>query len=464
MCGSASGLFGLVVLSPFHLAGLAVTAGADSSLLAFALLMRRKTIGKEPSRDIWFKLLSATAGAVAALLLLEIGLRVAPGVFGDDVRQQLSADPRNYGVPDPYIGYLSRPDSTIIVSGKDFKAEHRVDRAGFRNAEPWPTHADIAVLGDSVTFGYGVANNEAWPAVLARSSGTTVLNLGLIGAGPQQYLRVYERFGANLHAKLVIVGLWARNDFWDADMFDRWLTSGVGDNFMVWRSFGRPERVTLSLRHPIRSLDGAFRLSMFPLLQNSRVYNLFRVVNEGLQNRRRGPPKIFRFSDGHSVELEMEEFFNQSARGKPEDRGFQLAVDALQRLDSSTSRDGAHTLVVLLPSKEETYGPLLDQAIGDPTKALREALAVRGIDCLDLASGFSERAAAGERLFFEVDQHPNAAGHALIARLVLSHLKQNEHGYGLADARTTDAPIGRSNRAADPDRTHRSAPVERVDN
>jgi len=421
--------------------------------------------GLASGRQIWFKLLLAAAGTVVALLLVEIGLRVASGMFGEELRQQLSADPRNYGIPDPYIGYLSRPDSTIVVSGQDFKAEHRVDKAGFRNAWPWPLHADIAVLGDSVTFGYGVANDEAWPAVLARSlSGSAVLNLALIGAGPQQYLRVYETFGAKLHAKLVIVGLWARNDFWDADMFDRWLTSGVGGNYMVWRDFGRPQRVTLSLRHPIRFLRGAFTLSMFPVLQNSRIYNLLRVANEGLQTRRQEPPKILRFPDGHRLELDMEDFLSQCARGRPEARGFQLTVDALQRLDAFTSRDGGHALVVLLPSKEQTYGPRLDQPVVDPTKALREALAVRGIDYLDLASGFSERAAAGDRLFFEVDQHPNAAGYALIARLVLSHVMQNEHRYGLTDARTPDAPILPSNRVAGPDRAQRFAAVEKVGN
>jgi hypothetical protein len=36
-----------------------------------------------------------------------------------------------------------------------------------------------------------------------------------------------------------------------------------------------------------------------------------------------------------------------------------------------------------------------------------------------------------ERLFFEVDGHPNATGDALIARLVLSHLEQNGSQYGL---------------------------------
>jgi hypothetical protein len=112
----------------------------------------------------------------------------------------------------------------------------------------------------------------------------------------------------------------------------------------------------------------------------------------------------------------------------------QLTVDALQSLDRLTLDEGAHLLVVLLPSKEETYGPLLGRNVGDPTLALRDELDGRGIDYLNLAPGFQRRAAAGDQLFFEADQHPNPAGHALIAQLVGERLEQLDGG----DAGKTD--------------------------
>ena len=69
------------------------------------------------------------------------------------------------------------------------------------------------------------------------------MNLGLVGASPEQYFRVYETFGARLQPKLLLVGVYVQNDFWDAGMFDLWLREGVGNNYMVWRNFGRPLRV-----------------------------------------------------------------------------------------------------------------------------------------------------------------------------------------------------------------------------
>ncbi len=74
--------------------------------------------------------------------------------------------------------------------------------------------------------------------------------------------------------------------------------------------------------------------------------------------------------------------------------------------------------------------PLAGESISDPTRPLRQAFDAAGIDYLDLAPAFRERASAGERLFLEVDSHPNPAGYALIGQLVTAHIKQNA-AYGL---------------------------------
>jgi hypothetical protein len=57
-----------------------------------------------------------------------------------------------------------------------------------------------------------------------------------------------------------------------------------------------------------------------------------------------------------------------------------------------------------------------------------------GMAYLDLTWAFRQRAAAGERLFFEVDGHPNTTGYALIAELVFAHLKHNAEAYAPKDA------------------------------
>ena len=86
--------------------------------------------------------------------------------------------------------------------------------------------------------------------------------------------------------------------------------------------------------------------------------------------------------------------------------------------------------MVLLPSKEEVYLPA-DREMPDLTGPLRLAFDRDAIEYLDLVPAFRERAAAGERLFFETDGHPNKSGYALIAKLVLQHIRENTNRYGL---------------------------------
>jgi hypothetical protein len=61
-----------------------------------------------------------------------------------------------------------------------------------------------------------------------------------------------------------------------------------------------------------------------------------------------------------------------------------------------------------------------------------------GIPYIDLLPGFRRRAAQGEVLFFETDGHPNARGYALIAELVLDHLRNNAKTFNLNDSGGAD--------------------------
>jgi hypothetical protein len=99
-------------------------------------------------------------------------------------------------------------------------------------------------------------------------------------------------------------------------------------------------------------------------------------------------------------------------------------------------------VVIFQPSKEEVYLPLLGDPLPDPTGPLRAVLDKLSIRYLDLTPVFRRRAEAGDKLFFAVDGHPNVRGYALIADLVLSHLKENSKRYGLTDRQITLSRAG----------------------
>jgi lysophospholipase L1-like esterase len=378
-----------------------------------------------------YRLIAVAGGTCLAAVVCEGILRLVPGLLPAGTYQMLQADPRNYGVAHPYIGHLQTPDkSFVIASGTDFNTVHHTGPHGFRNSSPWPDRVDIAVLGDSLTFGYGVTESETWPALLARSLGTSrLVNLGLIGAGPQQYLRVYETFGTALQPKLVIVGFFAGNDFSNAETFDRWLSSGVGGNYMVWRDFGQPRRVKFSLRHLASSLQSVVAVDVYPLLRRSYLVNLLRAARGAARRSLSAQPTTFRFPDGREIQLSLDDLATVAAEARPGQREFQLTLDALEQIHMTAARTGAHTLIVLQPSKEEIYLPLMNVEIPDLTRPLREALRSRGIDYLDLAPAFRTRAASGEPLFHKIDGHPTAAGYALIAEAVGAYIREHTAKY-----------------------------------
>jgi lysophospholipase L1-like esterase len=396
--------------------------------------MRLRVAGQEmiPPRPI-YAVVSIVIGLFASVVLVEGLLRLSPGLLPIEIRQLVQARQSHFGVAHPYIGHLHTPNNSFVRSGRDFSATHNTDGYGFRNRWPWPDRVEIVALGDSVTFGQTVEDNQAWPAVLDRLlPQSRVINLGLIGAGLQQYLRVYETFGIKLHPKLVLVGLFIRNDFWDDGLFERWLTSGA-ENYMVWRDFGRPRRKALVPESPIADAIGTLKKETRLRLRASYSYNLLRYLRQSAEARLFSTVRTFQSADGSQLELLMEDFADKTAGAQPHRREFQLAIDALQRIHSIATANGTKTLVLLQPGKEEVYLPLLGEAVPDPAEPLRRELENSGIDYLDLTPSFRERARAGEKLFHEVDGHPNIRGYALIAESVRAYLKANAARYGLKD-------------------------------
>jgi lysophospholipase L1-like esterase len=97
---------------------------------------------------------------------------------------------------------------------------HVFDAEGMRRTTPLPPRTPgtfrIAAVGDSLTYGYGVAAEEAWPAQLERALGAEfrveVLNLGVCGAQSEEVLGVLRRFLPRVEPDLVLYGV-CLNDF-----------------------------------------------------------------------------------------------------------------------------------------------------------------------------------------------------------------------------------------------------------
>jgi hypothetical protein len=351
-------------------------------------------------------------GLASVLVVTELVLRVFPGLMPAHAanRAQVFRDLANVRTrPDPYIGFLYPPHYQGTMRHYDASFSFRTDAHGFRNAEPWPTRPDVVVLGDSVTFGFGVPDGQSWVDLAARSLDVGAVNLALPGFGPLQQVRVYETFGAALRPPIVLVGFFPANDFWDTAKFLRWLSLGEGGNYLLWRDFG------------VNSLGG--RSTLQKLLRGSYLQSLvWALVNADPQSS--GKDAVAHETRGGRLVLVpsvLDRIRRLARPGRPE---FDEALHALKALDQRVRGQGGHMLIVLLPSKESVYLPPSRKPDDDPLHHVYAALQAQGLEYLDVTPRFRERAAAGEMLFFEVDGHPNGTGYALIAETVVEHLRR----------------------------------------
>jgi lysophospholipase L1-like esterase len=356
------------------------------------------------------------ASIVFALGAAEASLRLFPQLMPEEARLRLhwrEVHQETVSRADPYLGFVypANYQGRFERSGGDFAFTYTTDEHGFRNPSPWPQRADIVVLGDSMAFSYGVDDEEAWTALLAdQMPATRIINLALIGAAPQQYLRIYETFGQALRPDLVLFCLFPGNDLIDAGRFAAWLKAGSPGNYEVWR----------------RSRGEAAPTNIGGLLEQSYLVTLLRHARNTAGSQLSG--KTIDFPDGEQLQLAPTVYARNETLAQPDHRNFGLVLDAVQRTRALAEQKGSRFLVLLVPTKEEVYLPLVDEPSPPATEPFVDQFASDGVPYLDLTPYFQARARAGERLFFEVDGHPNAAGYRLIAEAVLDLLADRPVG------------------------------------
>lgn len=99
---------------------------------------------------------------------------------------------------------LQRGDRQRFKRRRSFRVD--TNRWGTRGPDfvvPAPGYRILAV-GDSVTFGWGVAGEHAWPARLARELGVEVINCGWPSADPRQLMKWVRLHARRLDADLVL--------------------------------------------------------------------------------------------------------------------------------------------------------------------------------------------------------------------------------------------------------------------
>jgi lysophospholipase L1-like esterase len=396
----------------------------------FAVCRPSKAVSGRLVREDLYRGLWVVGGTFLALILAEAIVRLSPGLLSEGARARLywqAAASYPWHVPHPYIGHLHNLErlrltkATIHARGMEPWPPAKFDAWGFRNTEPWPTQADIVTLGDSMTYSLSVKDEQAWPVLLERElAPRRVLNLGLIGGAPQQYLRVYETFGAKLSPKILLVGLFLETDLEGAIEFDAWSRAKGYESFIDF----------VLAPHRVRARWWLQESYLYALLKDIRL-TLIRDLVASNPSESILEGKTVQLADGGEVQLFPRVLARAALFNSPTQPAFALVLKTLEDLRDLAIQPQTQFLVLLIPSKEEVYLPIVREAAADLAAQFIPELSRRRIAYLDLGPGLRQRAASGESLFWEVGAHPNARGYAVIADLVQAYLREHAVRYGI---------------------------------
>ncbi len=161
---------------------------------------------------LWIVLVAFAFAGVAA----EVGLRsVRPVAYRQVPERPADWTELLHRASDiPGLAYELAPNRTVTFGAMTVTT----NGLGMRDSEPGP-RADgdlrIGVLGDSITFGYGVAAGDSYPALLEQTlrdpplpdgQRADVLNFGVSGYATRDELQLLAGRAVNLDLDLVIVG------------------------------------------------------------------------------------------------------------------------------------------------------------------------------------------------------------------------------------------------------------------
>jgi hypothetical protein len=315
-----------------------------------------------------------------AAVLLGLGLACLLGEIGLHLAHVLPAQ-RNplsgFHEADQRLGWKGSPDLEARFVRPEFDVVIRHGADGFRLAAP-PTPSagrELAVLGDSFVWGWGVEQGEVVTDHLARLLARPVRNLGLNAAGTAQEVLILEAYAQTADDALLL--------FFHNDLRDN------TDRRRGERPVLRAGQTGLVLEPPSRRRRGA-------LFRGSRLLSLVRLqVDRVLAARRRGAPGI-PVCDAPS-EWELEELLLR--RGASAGPRLHLAYvpTAAEVGAASSCRDGLETL--------------------------GESL---GLPVLDLGPGLGEQCSEGHGpgapCYYALDGHWTARGHRIAAELLADWL------------------------------------------
>jgi hypothetical protein len=268
---------------------------------------------------------------------------------------------------------------------------------GYRGRElPLPKPVDrtrVVVLGDSIAFGYGVSDEQAFPHLLmARNQGIEAVNLGVEGYGPGQELLVLQREGLREDPDVVVLAVCLRNDFVDA-VLPVALYDGVSP-----RPRFRLVEGSLVLDDAAMRQSGAGRV-LQGLSDRSHLFNRLSALVP-----RREEPEDVGWRQRKQEAL------------RDEDYALRLTLALVMEMQNVCRRHGIAFIVATFPNGLD-YG--MKPELAD---RFHESLMAAGVRVVDVGAHFRARGLTAQEIAIDRTGHLGPRGHAVTCKILEGEL------------------------------------------
>lgn len=143
---------------------------------------------------------------LSGLGLIEAALRIFAPL---PVHGGIYLDGEGKGVRVAKDDMLLMPNLKVAHVGQEFSVPITTDGLGYRQAVDESTRPSYAFIGDSFTFGHGVADDEIFPNIFCRHRHASCMNLGRSGTDTFDQVRILrhavERFGLEPETVVLIM-------------------------------------------------------------------------------------------------------------------------------------------------------------------------------------------------------------------------------------------------------------------
>jgi hypothetical protein len=385
--------------------------------------------------------LAAAAGALLAGLSLEAALRAA------GAPPAVASPLHGFHRSDPELGWVGAPSlrRRLVRPAFDVLVEH--DAAGFRRPQPPPPAAArerVLVLGDSLTWGWGVGQGELFTDWLQRALAPQV---AVVNRGVNAYATSQELL---LLARELERGPWSRVllFFTPGDLEEN--LDGKGGRRPLFALQGgrlvprNQPAAPLMGRWPRFWKEHSRAFLWLELLGNRALFRLDLLGNRAREWLERGPPRAARRPvepptlPGRLVTARL--LAEMGDRARAAGAAFHVVyVPADAELGALPSPAGERKAGSEAPARPEARGERrpagLESAAPAPSRVgransvrdplveaaramLRDLARAEGLPLVDLTRPLSERA-RGRGLRFATDDHLDARGHRLVAEALL---------------------------------------------